>query len=97
MLIRLVHVTDDDGDVLKPAIVTARVYGNRPALGSEILGQFYEFVAELHARNAHARAENSLQPFVFIDRHFDFRYFPFGIFPQRLTARGLQLSFYLGT
>src|SRR6516165_813506 len=32
-----VHIADDDGDVLKPEIIAARIYGNRPASGSEKL------------------------------------------------------------
>ena len=75
MLIRLVHVADYDGDVLEPAVVAARVDGNRPALEGEIFGQFYDFVAELQARHAHARPENSLQPLVFVARDFDVRQF----------------------
>jgi hypothetical protein len=71
LLIGFVHIADYDGDVLEPAVVGARVDGNRPALGGEIFGQFYDFAAELQARHAHAGAENSLQPLVFAARDFN--------------------------
>src|SRR5439155_22151971 len=53
-----VHVADDDGDVLKPDVVAARVDRNRAPAGSEKLDEFDGFVAEFHAHEAHTRSEH---------------------------------------
>src|SRR6266850_2254579 len=71
LLVGLVHVADDDGDVLKRKIVTAPIGGNGSALRSEILRQLDYLIAELHARDAHAQTEDALQLLVFRAVHFD--------------------------
>src|SRR6266404_1815115 len=57
-LVGLVHITNDDRDMLKPMIVAARVDGNRAALGSQILNQLNMFVAQLHPDHAGPRPEH---------------------------------------
>src|ERR1051326_4277318 len=44
--IGLIHVADNDRDVLNPPIIPARINWDRAAFRSEILGEFDKFVAE---------------------------------------------------
>ena len=73
--IGLVHVADDDGDVLEPAVVGAHVRGNRAAARDEVLRELDEFIAQPHANNTHAQAEHALQMLVSVAVHFDVRHF----------------------
>ena len=66
----LAHVGHDDGDVLEPAIVAARVDGNRSPARREVLGELNFLAAESHADNAHAKAEHALQLVVFVAGDF---------------------------
>ena len=71
-LIGAVHVADDDGDVLEPAVVAARVRREgRP--WAQILGQLDEFVSQLQARDARAQAEDARQVLVVRRRRTSFR------------------------
>src|SRR6266576_891760 len=45
---RLVHVADDNLDVLKPKIVAARIHWNRPPARCQILGKIEILVPKLH-------------------------------------------------
>ena len=71
----LVHVAHDDGDMLEPEVVAARVYGHGPPLWREVFRQVNKLIAQLHAHDAHPRAEDALQPLVFAARRFDVRDF----------------------
>jgi hypothetical protein len=71
LLVGLVHVADDDRDVLKRVIVTAPVRRDRPSFRREILDQLDRLIAELHARDTHTQAEETLQLLVFLAVHFD--------------------------
>ena len=72
----LVHVADDEGHVLKPAVVAARVYRRGPALGRQELGEFQEFVAQLQARDAQAQPEDAFQVFLGVAAGFGLRDLP---------------------
>src|SRR5207249_2871778 len=63
-LIGTVHVTNDNRDMLKPAIIAARVHWDRSALGRQIFGQLDELSAEPHTHDAHPQSEDSLQVFI---------------------------------
>ena len=63
------------GDVLEPEVVAARVYGHGPPLWREVFRQVNKLIAQLHAHDAHPRAEDALQPLVFAARRFDVRDF----------------------
>jgi hypothetical protein len=59
--VRTIHVTDDDGDVLKPAVIAARIGRHGPALRRQEFGQVDDFVSQTHANNAHAHAEEAFE------------------------------------
>src|SRR5262249_41989187 len=59
MRIRAIHVAYDDGDVLEPAIVAARIRGNRAPLWREVFGQLQALVTEAQTDDAHARTEDA--------------------------------------
>src|SRR5205085_10524852 len=60
-LVCLIHVADDNGDVLKPAVIAARIDRGGTSFRGQILGQLDEFVAELQARAAEPQSEKTLQ------------------------------------
>ncbi len=70
-LIGAAHITDNNGDVLEPPIVAARVCRNWPSLGRKIFGQLDEFVSQPHAHHAHAEAKDALKMLIGIASHFD--------------------------
>jgi hypothetical protein len=59
VLIRLVHVAHDDGDVLKPAVVAARVERDWPTARRQELSQVKELRAQLHPDDSHPQAEDA--------------------------------------
>src|SRR4029434_570522 len=71
LLVGLVHVADDNGDVLEPLIVAARVRGDWSASGHKISGEFDELIAQTHAHDSHPLPEDALKPFVFVAYHLD--------------------------
>src|SRR5208282_279423 len=73
--IRFVHVTDDDRDVLKPTVVTARIHWDRPAFRRQIFREFDEFVAEPHTYHAHSQSEHTFEMLVAVAGDFGVRYF----------------------
>jgi len=48
-----VHVADNNGDVLKPKIIAARIHRNRPASRSEKLRQLNRLITEFHFNQSH--------------------------------------------
>jgi hypothetical protein len=59
--IRLVHITHDDSQVLKPEVVAVRVCWDWPPLRSEILRELDLLTAESQASGAYSHAEEALQ------------------------------------
>ena len=58
--------------MLERMIVTAPVRRDRPSFRREILRQLDRLIAELHARDTHTQAEETLQLLVFLlAMHFD--------------------------
>ena len=49
-----VHITHDNGDMLKPAVVTARIPGYGATFGGQIFGQLDNFAPQLDTHDAHA-------------------------------------------
>src|SRR5262249_38245206 len=60
-LVRAPHVAYDNGDVLKPAIIAARVGGNRAALRPCELHKLDVFIPEPHPHHPHARCRCTFQ------------------------------------
>src|SRR5204863_1937031 len=58
---RPVHVADDDGNVLKPKIITAGISRNRAATRSKKLNEFDRLIAQLHPDDADAGSKHSEQ------------------------------------
>ena len=52
VLVSLVHISHDDRDVLKPAIVAARVGRRRTASRDQELSELNTFVSQLQPRDA---------------------------------------------
>ena len=69
-LIRLVHVADDDSNVLKPKIVAARIGWNSAAAWRKELNEFDRLIAEFHLDDANARSENSKEALNIFSGHF---------------------------
>src|SRR5205823_13618526 len=65
-----VHIADNNGNVLKPQIVTARIYRNRSPARRQVLDEINMFVPNLHSDDAHARAEHAFQMLVLFAEHF---------------------------
>src|SRR5690242_326183 len=57
--VRSIHVADNDGEVLKPKVVAARIDGNGAATRSKKLHELDRFVAEAHSHDAGARTEKA--------------------------------------
>ena len=76
VLVGPVHITDNNGNVLKPAVVAAGVQrdGASP-LGSEIFGQQEYLPAQLQSDHSHAQSEKPLQVLIFRTMDFDLRHF----------------------
>ena len=60
-LVRAPHVAYDNGDVLKPAIIAARVGGNRAALRPCELHKVDVFIPEAHPHHPYARSRCTFQ------------------------------------
>src|SRR5215469_15108118 len=58
------HVAYDNGDVLKPAIIAARVGGNRAALRACELHKLDVFIPEPHSHHPYARCRCTFQTWV---------------------------------
>src|SRR5262249_42736327 len=52
--VSLLHVTYDDGNVLEPAIIAARIDWKRPAAWRKIFRQLQEFLTQFHSDDVHA-------------------------------------------
>ena len=72
-LIRPVHVADDDGDVLKPKIVAARIGRDRAAARSKKLNEFDRLIAQPHSDDADAGTEHPEQMLDVFTRDFRVR------------------------
>src|SRR5215469_12402614 len=72
-LIGAVHIADNNGDVLKPEIIAARIRGNRPASRSEKLRQLNRLITEFHFNQSHSRPKHAEEVFHFITRDFAVR------------------------
>ena len=57
--VRCSHVAHDDGYVLEPSIVAARIDRNRATPGGQKLQQFNLLLAQAQPHGAHAQAENA--------------------------------------
>src|SRR5262249_48438955 len=60
--IRTVHVADDDRDMLEPAVLAARVGGNRPSAGREEFQELNALVAQPHLHDAQPWLGGPVQP-----------------------------------
>src|SRR5688572_13863826 len=58
--VSFVHVAGDDGNMLKPTIIAARINRNRTTSRSEVLSQFNKLFAQLHSHHAHAETKDAL-------------------------------------
>ena len=68
--VRFVHITDNNGDMLKPQIMTAGIRGDGSASGRRnVLGQNDKLFAESHADHPHSDAEQSMERFVCAPRY----------------------------
>src|SRR5580765_41021 len=72
--ISLIHVANNDRDVLKPPIITARINWDRAPLRGEILGEFDKFVVEPHPYRAHSQAEYTFQMLIVLASDFGIRH-----------------------
>src|SRR5262249_4117142 len=63
---RLVHIAYDDGDMLKPKIIAARILRNGSARRGQILGQIEIFIPELHPYDPHPRTEDAFEVLKFV-------------------------------
>src|SRR6516162_1607004 len=68
-----VHIADNNGDVLKPEIIAARIHRNRPASRSEKLRQLNRLITEFHFNQSHSRSKHAEEVFHFITRDFAVR------------------------
>src|SRR2546426_9377256 len=59
--VRLLHVVDDDRDVLEPAVVAPCIGERRPPARCEVLGQFQALVSEPQRDDPRAGPEDPLQ------------------------------------
>src|SRR5712692_4622383 len=66
----VVHVADDDGDVLKPDVVALGINGNGTALGSQKLQKLNGFTSQLQGYNSNARTEYSEKVFDVVSCNF---------------------------
>jgi hypothetical protein len=69
-LVGPVHVANDNGDVLEPAVMTPRVHRYRSSLGSEIFRELDRLFSQPHTHDTHAQSEDPLQKFVFAPGDF---------------------------
>src|SRR6516164_5472408 len=65
----LVHIADNERNVLKRSIVAAEINRNRPALGRQEFREFDESVTQFHADDPHADTEDPFQMFEFWASH----------------------------
>src|SRR5262249_47962009 len=63
-----IHVTYDDGDVLKGSVITSGINWNRAPLWRKVLSQRYELVPNLQAYNPCPHSENTFQVLVAFSR-----------------------------
>ena len=73
-LIGLIHVAHDDGDVLEPAVVAARIDRYGATLGREVLGQLDLLVTQAQSSHSHPESEHALKPFVLSAPELDLLY-----------------------
>src|SRR6266851_5695982 len=63
---RRIHVTDDDGHMLEPAVIAVRGHGNRPARGwRNITRELNNLLTQPQMNDPHVRVEHALQLVVF--------------------------------
>src|SRR6266849_412378 len=67
----LVHVADDDGNMLEPAVVAARINRDRPPFRGEVFGEFDGFISQPHSYNPHPKPEDTREVLVVVTRYFD--------------------------
>ena len=70
-----VHVANNDGDVLEPAIIAARIHWNWATLGREIFRQFDGLAPKPHSDHAHSQSEHAFEMLVVLTSNFGVRYF----------------------
>src|SRR5262249_27398593 len=56
-----IYVLDDDGDMLEPTVVAARVRRDRPPARREVLDQLERLVTEAQPDDPHPESEHTLQ------------------------------------
>src|SRR6266478_7049991 len=72
--VRLVHIADNDGDVLKPAIVAARIDGDWSTFRRQVFCELDELVAEPHSYYAHSQPEYPFEVLVALPGDLGVRY-----------------------
>ena len=72
--ISLVHVADNDCNVLEPAIVAARVDRDRTTFRRQIFSEFDELVAEPHSYHANSQSEHTFEMLIVLAGDFGVRY-----------------------
>src|SRR5215813_14876156 len=65
-----IHIARNDGDVLKPAIVAARIGGHRSAFRRQKFGEFDLFLAQAKPGHADAQPENAFQVLISLSGEF---------------------------
>ena len=68
--VSLVHVADNDCNVLEPAIVAARVNRKRPSPGSEELDELNVLIPQAQPHSSQPQTENAQETLVFLSRDF---------------------------
>ena len=58
-LVGLIHIADDDGDVLEPEVVAAGINRHGAALGSKVLDQLDALVSQFQPYHPHAQTKHT--------------------------------------
>src|SRR5215471_15604628 len=73
-LVCAIHIADDDGDVLEPSVIAARIDRRGPPSWREKLGQFDVLFAESHPCSPRAQAKDTREVLIALTVGFRFRY-----------------------
>src|SRR5690349_17327273 len=74
-LVSAVHIADDDGNVLKPSIVAARIGGRGPSSRGQELRQLDVLLTEAHSGRPRVKAEYTGEVLIALAIHFRLRDF----------------------
>src|SRR5215471_13578902 len=74
-LVCAIHIVDDDGNVLEPSVIAARIDRRGPASWREELGQLDVLFAESHPRSPRAQAKDTREVLIALTVRLRFRHF----------------------